>query len=274
MKSTPIAQPSVVETLMWLLDRPSFYGDEGPITDAIAERLSRQALASPIRRYDNSIVVPVTRGTGGPKLLLAGHTDVVRTEHELPPRIEGDRIYGPGAADMKSGLAVMLDLIEHERAAFERGVDLTLVFYAKEEGPFVDNELGRVLDEDGELHEVDLAICLEPSDNKLSLGASGSIHATVRFTGTTAHSARPWQGKNAIHAAGQFLCDLGALTPREVTLDGLLYRSVFSATMAQGGRGRNVVPDRFELNLNHRFSPDRTLEQAQADVLALVGERA
>ena len=121
---------------------------------------------------------------------------------------------------------------------------------------------------------MDLAVCLEPSDNKLSLGASGSIHANVVFEGRTAHSARPWQGENAIHKAGPFLTELAALAPREALIDGLLYRSVTSVTLAQGGRGRNVVPDAFELNLNHRFSPDRTLAQAQRDVEALVAGRA
>ena len=52
---------------------------------------------------------------------------------------------------------------------------------------------GQVLDSDDELRQVDLAICLEPSDNRLSLGATGSIHADLRFRGETAHSARPWQ---------------------------------------------------------------------------------
>ena len=121
---------------------------------------------------------------------------------------------------------------------------------------------------------MDLAVCLEPSDNKLSLGASGSIHATVTFEGKTAHSARPWQGENAIHKAGAFLTELGALAPREVVLDGLVYRSVTSVTMAQGGRAKNIIPDSFALNVNHRFSPDRSLEQAQADILALVAGRA
>src|SRR5262249_19789359 len=114
----------------------------------------------------------------------------------------------------------------------------------------------------------------EPSDNKLSLGASGSIHATVTFEGRTAHSARPWQGENAIHKAGAFLAELGALAPREAGIAGLLYRTVTSCTLAQGGRGRNIVPDAFELNLNHRFSPDQTLEQAKASVEALVAGRA
>lgn len=263
----------LADTLLWLCQIPSPIGEEKDLCDAVVDRLARASLAGPIRRYGDSIVVPVTRGTGGPKIALAGHLDVVRTVHDGPPRIEGDRLYGPGSSDMKSGLALMLDLVEHDRATCD-GVDLTLVFYAREEGPFLENELGPVLDADAELRAVDLAVCLEPSDNKLSLGASGSIHATVIFEGRTSHSARPWQGDNAIHKAGALLVELGALRPREVTLDGLVYRTVTSCTLAQGGRGRNIVPDRFELNLNHRFSPDTSIEGAQRDIEALVAGRA
>jgi succinyl-diaminopimelate desuccinylase len=263
----------LAETLLWLCHIPSPIGEERDLCDAVAERLARLPLAGPIRRYGDSIVVPVTRGTGGPKIALAGHLDVVRTAHDGPPRIEGDLLYGPGASDMKSGLALMLDLVEHDAAACA-GVDLTLVFYAREEGPYLENELGPVLDGDAELRAVDLAVCLEPSDNKLSLGASGSIHAVVTFQGRTAHSARPWQGENAIHKAGPLLVDLAALKPREVTIDGLLYRTVTSCTLASGGRGRNVVPDTFELNLNHRFSPDHSIEGAQREIEALVAGRA
>ncbi len=273
---TPSVASPLVETLRWLCVIPSPTGEEGPICDALVGRLSKVALAGPIRRYGESIVVPLTRskkGTSRPKIALVGHTDVVRTSHTGGVRVEGDRFYGPGASDMKSGLALMLDLAEGGRAAAEE-VDLTLVFYAREEGPFADNELGVVLPADEELRGVDLAVCLEPSDNKLSLGASGSIHANVRFRGRTAHSARPWQGENAIHKAGPFLCDLAARTPREVTLDGLVYRTVTTVTMAQGGRGRNVVPDELSLNVNHRFSPDTSIEEAQREIERLVNGRA
>jgi succinyl-diaminopimelate desuccinylase len=256
------------ETLLWLCAIPSPIGEERALCDAVQARLRH-----PARRYGDSIVVPVTRGTGGPKIALVGHLDTVRTDNG-PARLEGDRCFGAGASDMKSGLAVMVALAETLDLAALR-VDLTLVFYAREEGPFAENELGPVLERDPELGKVDLAVCMEPSDNKLHLGCMGSIHATVTFEGRTAHSARPWEGDNAITKAAGFLAEMGALAPRESIVEGLAYRSVTSVTQAHdGGRGRNVVPDRFVLNVNHRFAPDSALDEAVARVRALVGDRA
>ncbi|MBK7579358.1 MAG: succinyl-diaminopimelate desuccinylase [Myxococcales bacterium] len=259
------------DTLLWLCEIPSLIGEERLLCDTLAERLSKLELGAPIRRFGDSLVVPLTRGTGGPRVALVGHLDVVPTEHDRPPRIEGERLYGPGAADMKSGLTLMLDLAER---AERPGVDLTLVFYAREEGPYAENELGVVLAEDPELAQVEFAIALEPSDNKLQLGCSGSVHARAHFRGKTAHSARPWQGENAIHKAAALLTRLSALEPQRVLIDGLEWSHVTSATMASGGRGRNVIPDRFELNLNRRFGPDRGLEQVQDEMLELVAGEA
>lgn len=269
----PTEEARLVESLLRLCAIPSLTGEERALCDVLERDLADAPLAAPVRRIGDSLVVPVTRGTGGPHIALAGHLDVVATSHDGPPRVEGDRLYGPGASDMKSGLVLMLDLIEHGRDDC-RGVDLTLVFYAREEGPFVENELGPVLERDPELSKVDLAVCLEPSDNKLSLGASGSLHAMLTFEGRTAHSARPWQGENAIHKAGSVLVDLGARAPRETVLDGLVYRTVTSATMAQGGRGRNIIPDAFTINVNHRFAPGTSIEEAQREVTELVAGRA
>jgi succinyl-diaminopimelate desuccinylase len=88
--------------------------------------------------------------------------------------------------------------------------------------------------------------------------------------GRTAHSARPWQGENAIHKAANFLARLSHLEPVRTQIDGLEWSAVMSATMAKGGRARNIIPDVFEVNVNHRFGPDRTVEQAKAAVLAVV----
>jgi succinyl-diaminopimelate desuccinylase len=261
----------LAETLLWLCRIPSPIGEEKALCDAVSERLARVPLAAPIRRYSESIVVPLVRGTGKAHVVLAGHFDVVRTVHDAPPRIEGDKLYGAGSADMKSGLTLMLDLAERgERPK----VDVTLVFYAREEGPFAENELGPVLAADPDVKKANVALALEPSDNKLQLGCGGSLHATVAFQGRTAHSARPWQGENAIHKAAGLLARLGALEPETEIVDGLEWKRVISATMASGGRARNVIPDRFELNLNHRFGPKTSIEAAKANIERLVAGEA
>jgi succinyl-diaminopimelate desuccinylase len=271
--SGALAERRLEETLLWLCSIPSPIGEEEAICDSVQARLSKLPGVD-MRRYGNSLVVPLSRAAARrPRVALVGHLDTVRTENG-PARLEGGRCFGAGAADMKSGLAVMLVLAETLELD-TLGCDLTLVFYAREEGPFVENELATVLDTDSELGQVDLAVCLEPSDNKLHLGCNGSIHATVTFEGRTGHSARPWEADNAVTKAAGFLAEIAALAPREAVIDGLTYRSVVTITQAKdGGRGRNVVPDQFVLNLNHRFAPDTSLEAAQEHVRALVGGRA
>jgi succinyl-diaminopimelate desuccinylase len=261
------------ETLLWLCAIPSPIGEERALCDAVAGRLARQPTAGPIRRYGDSIVVPLvrTRESGRPHVALVGHLDTVRTENG-PARAEGGRIYGAGAADMKAGLAVMIVIAE--TAAPLVACDLSLVFYAREEGPYLENELGAVLEGDEDLRTVDLAVCLEPSDNALQLGCCGTLHATVTFSGKTAHSARPWEGENAITKAHALIGRLAALRPIDHDVDGQRYRTVTTVTLANGGRGRNIVPDTFTLNLNHRFAPNTTVEQAERDVVALVGRGA
>jgi succinyl-diaminopimelate desuccinylase len=97
----------------------------------------------------------------------------------------------------------------------------------------------------------------------------------VTFEGRTSHSARPWEGDNAVYKAAPFLAELAARPPREAHIEGLVYRSVFTVTHARdGARGRNIVPDRFVLNLNHRFAPDTSLEAAQKHLIELVAARA
>src|SRR5262245_47713411 len=101
------------ETALWLCSIPSPIGDEKLICDLVQERMSRVALGGPLRRYGNSLVVPLVRHweSGRPHVALVGHLDTVRTDNG-PARIESGRCYGAGAADMKSGVAVMIVLAE------------------------------------------------------------------------------------------------------------------------------------------------------------------
>jgi succinyl-diaminopimelate desuccinylase len=264
---------SLNATLLALTRIPSPIGEEKALCDYVQERLSRAVGAAAITRFRDSLIVRAHEKPGAQRIALVGHLDVVRTQHDGPPRIEGDLLYGAGAADMKSGLAIMVELCERLKPG-SLPVDLTLVFYEREEGPFAENVLGPMLETFPELSTFDLAICLEPSDNRLQLGCMGSLHATVTFEGRTAHSARPWEGENAILKAAALLTELAAREPHEVTIDGMVFREVITPTLATGGRGRNVVPDRFELNLNYRFAPGKTPEEALAELRRIIGGRA
>jgi succinyl-diaminopimelate desuccinylase len=261
------------ETALAITAIPSMIGEERALCDHVAARLGRSLGAGAISRHRDSLVVRAVERAGAPKIALVGHLDTVRTRHDGPARIEGERLYGAGAADMKSGLAVMIELVERlDRATLP--CDLTLVFYEREEGPYVENVLGELLERFPALRALDFAICLEPSSNELQLGCMGSVHATVRFEGKTAHSARPWQGESAIYKALPFLGELAARAPRDVDVEGHRFREVLTPTLASAGTGRNIVPDRFEINVNYRFAPPRTPDDAIEELRALVAGRA
>jgi succinyl-diaminopimelate desuccinylase len=246
---------NTVEALLWLCRIESPTGREAHIADELANYLQSLRNVRAIRRYGRSLVVDLVRDRKGPWIALAGHTDVVPTAHDGPPRIEGDRLYGPGASDMKSGLAWMLSLAKDW---VPDGPNLSLIFYASEEGPFVENELSVVLAAEPELKSLDFVLVPEPTDNQLQLGCGGTIHAQFTFEGKSAHSARPWQGDNAIYKALPVLERLKTSVPVPRVVDGLEWMKSMSCTMANGGRAPNVICDRFVLNVNARFAPDQT----------------
>jgi succinyl-diaminopimelate desuccinylase len=211
---------------------PSPIGEEKALCDEL-ESWARTRFPR-VRRVLNSLVVlvdPEAPAGSRPLVALCGHLDTVpvHPEDRGPPRREGGRIVAPGSSDMKAGVAVAMELALRMPRA-ERFADLALVLYSREEGPYEENELGPLLDASPELRRAGLAVCLEPTDGKLQLGCVGSLHATVTFTGRSAHSARPWQGDNAVHRAGALLAHLAARAPRDVTSGGLPFREVISAT--------------------------------------------
>jgi succinyl-diaminopimelate desuccinylase len=268
-----VTKAYLAERTLGLCRIPSPIGQEAALADFVEAWARAHFAPNEVLRRSHSLVLGRTDDPR-PSLALVGHLDTVPPhEQDGPPRLEGDRVYGRGASDMKGGLAVMMALAEALPRA-ELPLNLLFVLYEREEGPFEESGLGPLLDEVAGLRRVKLAIALEPTDGAVQVGCVGSVHATLRFAGKSAHSARPWQGQNAIHLAGPLLAELLGRSPREVEEGGFRFFEVFSITRAQGGRARNVVPDAFELNLNYRFAPGKTLEQAQQDVRALVAGRA
>jgi succinyl-diaminopimelate desuccinylase len=261
------------QTLLDLLALCCVTGEEGPIADWLSARY--EARGEQVRRVGHSLVVGSVDGRR-PRLLLVGHIDVVPpTPQDRHARIDGDLIIGRGTSDMKAGLAVAMDCFEDERLR-AGPYDLQLVAYAGEEGSHADNELGPLLEAVPELAGADLAVVLEPTDLSVQLGCMGALHAEIAFGGRAAHSARPWQGENALTKAGALLAALHDREPEDVVVDGLLFREVMTATQAwtPPGHARNVVPDRFTVNVNYRFAPDKSVAEAEARLRGLAGDAA
>lgn len=255
-------------------------GAEGPIADAVQSHHRQRG--DDVERIGNSLVVTAPGGPGRddrPLVLLVGHLDVVPpTSADREPRtdrVQGvDVVVGRGTSDMKAGNVVAMRLFEEVVDAAAAPVRVALVLYAAEEGPAEDNELAAVLDGAPWLLDADLAVILEPTDGQIQLGCLGGLHATVTVHGRQAHSARPWQGHNAATAAGALLEAFHAMAPVPVDLGGVTFHDVWSVTQVHADAGRNVVPGRLTMNLNFRFSPSRSLEEAEAELHARLDDLA
>jgi succinyl-diaminopimelate desuccinylase len=250
-----------------LVDIPSVSHDEAAITEHVEERL-RAAPWLTVARVGNSVVAR-TQGQRAQRIVLAGHTDTVPANGNAGARIDGDVLWGLGSADMKSGVAVLLDLA---LTVAEPGVDVTYVFYECEEVESRYNGLVKLLAERPELLDGDAAVLCEPTGAHIEAGCQGTLHLKITLTGARAHTARPWMGRNAVHRLGRLLDRVAAFEERRPVIDGCEFREALQAVKVEGGVAGNVVPDRASVVINHRFAPDRTGEEAQAAVLSLLGD--
>ncbi len=250
---------SLTDTLLWLVDIPSVIGEEAAICTELDRRIEAAGIETV--RYGNGLVAGAR--TGKPLLLLVGHIDTVPDQGQGPARIEGDRLHGLGSTDMKSGVAVMLHLLESDDV---RGgpYDVVGVFYDQEEGPVANNQLAPILDDQPWLCDAEFAIVLEPTDMRIELGCNGAMNVVCRFFGKSAHGARPWLGVNAITRAVPLLGVFADHEPIPFEQAGHVFYETMTVSMASGGISRNVVPGQFEFNVNYRFPPTMTISEAES----------
>ncbi len=261
---------ALVDTLIELVNTSSVTGSEGRIATLIASRLMPVWTLQATNRIGNSLVVG--ERTGRPLMVMYGHLDTVPEQGNGTAFVDDGFVYGLGTSDMKSGIAVMVHLLEDEEVR-SGPYDVVGVFYDKEEGPHDDNGLEAVLDHADWLAQAELSIVMEPTDMALELGCNGVMNADVIFHGHAAHSARPWLGENAVTKAGEWLAMMHRFDSETIEVGGLAYREVFSVTRAEGGIANNVLPATFRLNMNYRFPPVYTLTEAEQR-LRLVTEAA
>jgi succinyl-diaminopimelate desuccinylase len=252
---------------------PSETKHEAEIATWVQRRCTEAAGAESVTRIGNSVVCDPCHAAEDrqalPAVALVGHLDTVKCADVQDYEVRDGRVYGCGASDMKAGVAVMLALLDRWREL--RGTRPVWIFYDAEEGPAEENGLQPVLDS-GVLPTLDFAFILEPTDMGLQPGCMGTMHATVTVPGTRAHSARPWQGENAVYRAIPLLERFAARERRAVTFGELTFYEVFVVTQALTVNSKNVVPDALMLNVNVRFAPGNTAEAAEAELREIVGD--
>ncbi len=246
-----------------LCDIHSVSGDEKAIADAIVEALSH-AEHLEVTRDGDAIVARTSLGRAR-RVVIAGHIDTVPINNNLPTRTETidgvEYLWGRGTVDMKAGVAVQLKLaLELSEPAY----DITWIWYDHEEVSEHLNGLGRLSRNSPELLDGDFAILGEPTNSTIEGGCNGNARIEVRTFGLRAHSARSWVGHNAIHDLAPVLSALVDYVPRDVEVDGLVYREGLNAVGITGGIAGNVIPDEAMVHINYRFAPSRSGAEAIA----------
>ncbi|MGD0165752.1 MAG: succinyl-diaminopimelate desuccinylase [Gaiellaceae bacterium] len=252
------------------------------LVDISSESRSEAALAGHIRSLladslelvqtkDDAVYARVPRA-GRPRVLFIGHLDTIPAQGNLPGRIEDGAVIGLGASDMKAGLAVMIELAGW---IGEEGPELALapafLFFPREELTLEESSLPELFAAIPELDEAELVIVMEPTDNEIQAGCLGNLYANIVFRGESAHSARPWQGENAIAKAIAGLTPLLEIKPLELEQEGLKFSEVLSVTGIESGIAANVIPDICVARVNYRYAPTRAPEEAEARLRELVG---
>jgi succinyl-diaminopimelate desuccinylase len=215
--------------------------------------------------------LPVIKAEVGPAtaptVVLHGHLDVVPgLTGQFEPRIDGDRLYGRGAYDMKGALAAMLVVAAGMRD--QDGVRVRLGIVGDEES---EEEAER-----GSDHLVDsgftgdFAITGEPTDLHIGIEAKGVLALRLEVGGTAAHGATPWLGDNAVLGAIDVFRSIESL-PFARHSSELFDRPSINLGRIWGGDALNKVPDRCVIDVDIRYLPDQDPASILEEVRGLPG---
>jgi succinyl-diaminopimelate desuccinylase len=198
----------------------------------------------------------------GPTVVLHGHLDVVPGRPEqFEPRVDGDRLYGRGAYDMKGGLASMMCAFRDMTA--QDGVRVRFACVADEESEEIDDRASDRLVRSGFLG--DFAITGEPTDLHIGIQAKGVLALRIEVTGTAAHGSTPWVGDNAVLKAIDTFRQIESMPFTRESSD-LFDRPSINLGRIVGGDAMNKVPDLCVIDVDIRYLPGQDHEAIRAAV--------
>jgi succinyl-diaminopimelate desuccinylase len=255
-------------------------GEERPSADHLARLLEAAGLdvaAHSFAEGRTSLVARLSGGGEAPPLCFTGHLDTVPlgeaawSREPLGGEIDGDRLYGRGSSDMKSGVAAMTRMaVELARLPRPRA-GLVLVFTAGEETGCDGARYLAGLD--GALPRAGALVVGEPTANRPLIGHKGALWLKAVFHGVTAQGSRPEQGDNALLKAARGalrLAEHGFNLERHHHLGG----PTINIGKMQGGLNINSVPDRAEVLIDVRTIPGQSNDALSEEIGAVLGEGA
>lgn len=256
-------------------------GNEADIANFLGELLSKNGFEVSFIEFDkNRLHLVAEKGVLGPipPLVLSGHLDTVPLGEKIwikdpfSGEIEGDRIYGRGSSDMKSGVAAMsVAAIEATQKSSPEG-GIRLIFSAGE-------ELGcqgaqHIVNKNKKLGKARALIIGEPTSNIPAIGHKGALYLRAVTKGIAAHSSMPELGDNAIYKAARSISKIEKFR-FGTKKDQLLGYPTINVGKIQGGMNLNSVPDHAEFTMdirsttmiNHEETKDRLNKELGGEVI-------
>ena len=273
---------STLELAQALIARRSLTPDDAGCQEILIERLQKLGFKIEPMRFGNVDNFWARRGTANPILCFAGHTDVVPTgpvdqwlSEPFTPTIRDGKLYGRGAADMKTSLAAFITAIEGflQKHPHHSG-SIALLITSDEEGIAIDGTVKVVQALQARNELIDYCIvgeptCVDKLGDTIKNGRRGSLSAQLIVKGIQGHIAYPHLAKNPIHLVAPAIAELAA-TEWDQGNEFFPPTSWQISNMRGGTGATNVIPGEVEILFNFRFSTASTVDGLKAKVLAIL----
>ena len=269
---------ATLELTQDLIARNSVTPADSGCQEVMCQRLAALGFTIEPLRYGNVDNFWAKRGTAGPVLCFAGHTDVVPTgpleewrTNPFVPTIRDGVLFGRGAADMKSGLAAMVTATEDfvARHPNHRG-SIAFLITSDEEGPSVDGTKRVVETLNARRERIDYCVVGEPSSetaigDTIKIGRRGSLSGRLTVHGVQGHVAYPQMAENPVHTLAPALAELTSRTWDQG--NEFFQPTTFQISNLNAGTGApNVIPGELKARFNLRYSPVQSLEELKTTV--------
>ena len=275
-------EPAALELVKELIARKSVTPEDGGCQEVVARRLERAGFRCEPMPFGAVANLWARRGTGHPVVCFAGHTDVVPTGpleewHSDPfvPTIRDGKLFGRGAADMKSSIAAFVVATEaflKERPNHSGSIAFLLT--SDEEGPAVDGTVRVVEALKARNERIDYCIVGEPTSvdalgDMLKNGRRGSLSGNLVVRGVQGHVAYPHLARNPVHQLAPALAEL-AKTQWDKGNDSFPPTTWQVSNVRAGTGAANVIPGSVEVDFNFRFSTESSEASLKQRVEAIL----